>query len=75
MPLATDSPLTTISAVLTKDQVRRLNALRELRSAPYRRVGFSEILREAVEVGIDAILRGPDSTFQTSPTNTEESAA
>ncbi len=75
MPLATDSPLTTISAVLTKEQVRRLNALRELRSAPYRRVGFSEILREAVEVGIGAILRGPDSSIPTSPTSADEPAA
>ena len=75
MPLPVDSDLATISAVLTKDQVRRLHALRELRSATYRRVAFSEVLREAVEFGIAAILRGPDSTLGNTPQTDSESAA
>lgn len=74
MPVGRDSQFKTISAVLTKDQVRRLEALRSLRGTPIREAGFSEALREAVDAGLQAILRAPSSSFDTRIEETERVA-
>ncbi len=72
MPLSENSDLKTISVILTKDQIRRLHAMREARSKPTMRVSFQDICRETVEAGLDAIHRAPNMI---SPTSTDEGVA
>ena len=55
MALNPDGDLETASFVLTKEQVRRLRALRDLRHSTHRRVTLSDIAREVVEEGLSVI--------------------
>lgn len=65
MPVSEESRYKTISAVLTKEQVRRLENLRELRTTSTNDPGFSEVLREVVEEGLKALSRAGASSFAT----------
>lgn len=58
MALGESSELATFSTVLTKDQVRRLKAMRDARSATHRRVSVADIAREVVEAGLVVISLG-----------------
>lgn len=60
MALGPDSELETASFVLTKDQVRRLRALRDLRKSDHQRVTLSDVAREVVNEGLDAVSRAPN---------------
>lgn len=55
MPVPESSELKTVSVILTKDQVRRLNARKEMQSSKLRRVSFADVCREVVEVGLGAL--------------------
>lgn len=73
MPVSGASNLKTVSLVLTKDQVRRMRALAELRSSSHRKVGLSEVAKEVVEAGLGSISHAPLSTSDAS--NSTEVAA
>ena len=75
MALSPDSTLETASFVLTKDQVRRLRALRDLRQSDHRRISLSDVMREVVEEGLDAVLHGSNIALTASRTNGREGTA
>lgn len=58
MALSPESELETASFVLTKDQVRRLRAIRELQASDHRRVSLSDVARDVVEEGLRVVLSG-----------------
>ena len=74
MALSPDSTLETASFVLTKDQVRRLRALRDLRQSDHRRISLSDVMREVVEEGLDAVLHGSNIALTASRANGREGA-
>lgn len=65
----------TAGVVLTRDQMRRLDALRAARSTPVRIVSRSELLREIVEIGLNDISPAPNSILTTSTDERDETAA
>lgn len=58
MALGEGSELETFSTVLTKDQVRRLKAIKDSRSAAHRRVSVADVAREVVEAGLVVVSLG-----------------
>ena len=66
MPVPEHSELKTVSVVLTKDQVRRLHARKELQSSHLRRVSFADVCREVVEAGLELVSHAPDMILGTS---------
>lgn len=75
MPTAKNSHLQTVSFVLTREQVRRMRALSELRSSELRKVNFSEIVREVVERGLGSISQAPFSDLSASDVTAKEPVA
>lgn len=57
MPVHPDSTFETVSLVLTKEQVRRLRAMRDAENGELRRVSFSDIGRVVVDVGLKVLFR------------------
>ncbi|MGI8405127.1 MAG: hypothetical protein ACR2OE_10280 [Thermomicrobiales bacterium] len=55
MATAPDGDLKSVSLVLTKDQIQRMNALLKSRKTSFSRISKSDIAREVVEVGLDTI--------------------
>lgn len=73
MALAANSDLTKESFIITKEQARRLRALRDLRKTPTNRINLSDIAREVIEAGLDKVTL---VTITASSANgTEETAA
>ena len=66
MPVPTDSSLMTVSFILTREQVRRLRALRDAKSSEHRRVSFAEVGREVVAEGLKAVFDAPNTGIGTS---------
>jgi hypothetical protein len=66
MALSPDSDKETVCYVLTKEQAKRVRALAELRSTPHRTVALSEVAREVVAAGLEAILRADHGSFGSS---------
>ncbi|MGB3331148.1 MAG: hypothetical protein WBA46_19460 [Thermomicrobiales bacterium] len=61
MATAPDGELTSVSLVLTKDQVRRLGEIHKARRTPVNRVSKSDIAREVVEVGLASYSLATDT--------------
>lgn len=55
MALAANSDLTKESFIITKEQARRLRALRDLRKTPSNRINLSDIAREVIEAGLNEV--------------------
>jgi hypothetical protein len=66
--------LQTTTVVLRKDQIRRMDALVELRSSRANRVSRSDIAREVFEAGLEVFLFGRSSDFSASDDAEPEAA-
>lgn len=66
MPVPENSELKTVSFVLTQEQVRRLRARKEMRSSKLHRVSFSDVCREVVEAGLEALTHASNMRETTS---------
>lgn len=74
MPVANDRKYKTVSVVVTLEQARRIDSLRQLRSSHLREASFSEAAREIIDAGLEELFRAPGSTLTTT-TQTAEAAA
>ncbi len=75
MAVRTNGDLQVTSLVLRRNQVQRMDTLRELRSTRANRATRSDIAREVFEAGLDALFRELDSTFTASLNNADREAA
>lgn len=75
MPVPKHSDLKTVSVVLTKDQVERLQERRQAQSSHLRRVSFADVCREVVEAGLDSFSHASIIPNVTSTDNPTASAA
>lgn len=75
MPVPATSRYKTISAVLTAEQVERLEMLRRLRSDDLREASKSETLRVVVEAGLRALSLASDMIPATTTETVSANAA
>ncbi|MDQ3125185.1 MAG: hypothetical protein M3Q74_06210 [Pseudomonadota bacterium] len=73
MPVSPKSRYKTVSMVLTAEQVRRLEAMRMLRSSALRDASKSEVIRDVVEAGLASLSAARDSSF--APTTNKGTSA
>lgn len=67
MAVRRNGDLQVVSLVLRKDQVKRMDALVEIRSTKANRATRADIAREVVEAGLDAFSRVAFSDFTATP--------
>ena len=66
MPVPADSDLKTVAIVVTKEQDRRIRARRDSLTTPLRRVSLSDVYREVIERGLEALSRPSNMISETS---------
>lgn len=74
MPVPSTSDLKTVSVVLTQEQVQRLRAMKAIQSSKLRKVSFSDVCREVVEVGLDSLSLAFNSRLGTNTETMDEAA-